>query len=346
MQTPVMTDGQVVKAAQMALIVAAIRAWQKLVLDLLLAQLNTVVPGGFALSANPGTPIQVNDAGGALVLSGYDIALSPGSFTFGAADATNHRYDLMTVAYSQASGTDSSGAPTLVDTGTRTVVAGVASGSPTVPATPAGSVTVGWLDIPPGATSATTCTIHPVQGPLVPNNLQDLTNHIAAAITSGTAVHGIKQGAGNGFDADTVDGSHASAFDAAGTASDQVASEASTRAAADTAEATARAGVQTNLTNHAAQSIYTGITHGEESRRGHATGISITSGMGDVLVATITFSPAMAGTPQSISLTLDAPNPGGAPPYAPPGAVTASGFQIWMSTAGTYTGGVYWRADS
>jgi hypothetical protein len=40
--------------------------------------------------------------------------------------------------------------------------------------------------------------------------------HYAANITSGTAVHGIKQGSGNGFDADTVDTHHASDFSVAG----------------------------------------------------------------------------------------------------------------------------------
>jgi hypothetical protein len=41
---------------------------------------------------------------------------------------------------------------------------------------------------------------------------------------------------------------------------------------------------------------------------------------------------------------MDTANPGGAPPV--PQSVSATGFSIAMSTAGTYNGGVYWRADN
>jgi hypothetical protein len=49
-----------------------------------------------------------------------------------------------------------------------------------------------------------------------PAKSSDLTNHIALNITQAVAVHGVKQGSGNGFDADLLDGQHASAFAAAG----------------------------------------------------------------------------------------------------------------------------------
>jgi hypothetical protein len=44
----------------------------------------------------------------------------------------------------------------------------------------------------------------------------DLTTHKNSNITAAVTVHGIRQGAGNGFDADKLDGQHSSAFAAAG----------------------------------------------------------------------------------------------------------------------------------
>jgi hypothetical protein len=121
-----------------------------------------------------------------------------------------------------------------------------------------------------------------VQGPLVPNNLQDLTNHILAAITSSTAVHGIKQGSGNGFDADTVDGVHAAGFDAAGTATTAVAAEAATRAAADTTQAT-------NLTTHTGTSARTTTgVHGVIVDSGHVAAQTV--GNQSYYDFTVTFS--------------------------------------------------------
>lgn len=46
----------------------------------------------------------------------------------------------------------------------------------------------------------------------LPAKKSELDAHTGANITSAVAVHGIKQGSGNGLDADMVDGSHASAF--------------------------------------------------------------------------------------------------------------------------------------
>lgn len=45
-----------------------------------------------------------------------------------------------------------------------------------------------------------------------PAKSSDLSTHIANNITNAVAVHGIKQGSGNGFDADKLDGYEASAF--------------------------------------------------------------------------------------------------------------------------------------
>lgn len=189
-QTPNLVTGQVVKQPETDLIIAAIRAWSTLVKDLLLAQLNAVVPGGFALSAATGTPIKVNYAQGVVILSGYDIAVPAGSLTLAAADPTYHRYDLLTIAYSQTSPADSAGQPTTLDTATPTVVEGAASATPVLPNLPAGSVSIGWVDVPPGVTTASQCTITPLLGPLAPNNLQDLTRHLAATFSVTSALHG------------------------------------------------------------------------------------------------------------------------------------------------------------
>ena len=191
MQTPNLVNGQIVKQAETDIIIAAIRSLHQLVLDLLTAQQPCVIPGGFALSAATGTPIIVNYAQGVVILSGYDIAVPAGALTVSAADATFHRYDLLSIAYSQTTPTDSAGQPTTLDTATPTVVKGTAGASPVLPALPAGSVQIGWIDVPPGVTSATQCVLHPTQGPLIPNNLQDLTTHIAASMAS-AVVHGFQ----------------------------------------------------------------------------------------------------------------------------------------------------------
>jgi hypothetical protein len=306
-----------------------------------------ILVSGFALTAGAG--MAVNIAAGLAYASGIRLNMLSGSVTLGAGNA-QPRYDVIWVQAGKTAATNGTTSnPTQYDSGVYGVQAGTPGASPAVPALgDPTKVQIGTVLVPASATLASGCTLNSyatapnAQGPV--KTFVDLLTHIAATITASNAVHGIQQGSGHGFDADTVDGVHAAGFDAAGTAATQVASEAGTRAAADTTEATARAGVQTNLTNHAAQSLYTGITHGEESRRGHATGISITSGSGFGVVATVTFSPAMAGTPQCVTLTMDTANPGGAPPV--PQGVSATGFSIAMSTAGTYNGGVYWRADS
>lgn len=307
-----------------------------------------ILVSGCALSAGAG--MVVNVAAGQVVVNGVVLNIAAGPVTL-ATGGAQPRYDLI---YAQLNptgplaGTNPSGQPNQTDTYALGVQTGVGASGPTKGTLPGISyVQVGSVYVPAGVATAAACVLN--NGDTLPNaqgyrSLVDLLVHIAANATNVATVHGIQQGAGHGFDADTVDTLHASAFDAAGTASGQVAAEAATRAAADTTEATARVGVQTNLTAHQNQSVYAAITHGQESRRGHATGISITGGMGQVQVATITFSPAMAGTPQCITLTMDQPNPGGAPPYAV--GASAAGFQIWMSTAGTYNGGIYWRADS
>lgn len=46
----------------------------------------------------------------------------------------------------------------------------------------------------------------------LPARASELTTHTGANITASVTVHGIRQGSGNGLDADTVDGNHASAF--------------------------------------------------------------------------------------------------------------------------------------
>jgi outer membrane lipoprotein-sorting protein len=54
---------------------------------------------------------------------------------------------------------------------------------------------------------------------------RNVKNHFIANITAAQTVHGIRQGSGNGFDADLLDGSHSSAFSASGhthTSVDQV----------------------------------------------------------------------------------------------------------------------------
>jgi hypothetical protein len=60
-------------------------------------------------------------------------------------------------------------------------------------------VQIGWIDVPPGVTSATQCTLHPAPGPLVPNNLQDLTTHIAASMAS-AVVHGFQATSAGGVE--------------------------------------------------------------------------------------------------------------------------------------------------
>jgi len=188
--TPNLVTGQVVKQAETDIVMAAIRAWRQIILDLLLAQQPAIVPGGFALAAATGTPIVVTYSAGVAVLSGYDLAVPAGSFTLAAANATFHRYDLLTVAYSQTTGADSAGQATTIDTATPTPITGTPSATPSLPSLPVGSVQLGWVDVPPAVTSATQCVIHPVQGPLVPNNLQDLTNHLAAMFNQANVLHG------------------------------------------------------------------------------------------------------------------------------------------------------------
>lgn len=46
----------------------------------------------------------------------------------------------------------------------------------------------------------------------LPARTSDLSNHTGLSISNMVSVHGVKQGSGNGFDADTVDGQQASAF--------------------------------------------------------------------------------------------------------------------------------------
>ena len=313
-----------------------------------------MVYSGFTLSVVSGMQVQV--AAGFCRANGLRAATVLTTLTINTT-STQPRYTIIrvTVTPNNPNGTDPvTGNNLVADTNVVDFVDGTPGASPAKPTlSSAYQVQVGSILLPAGTSALASGMLNTLdcapnsQGPDGAELVSSLT-HRQTNITSSASAHGIKQGSGNAFDADTVDGQHASAFQPAG---DYDAAGAA--AAVDsnlTAETTNRTNADTVLTNalnaHEGQSIYTGVTHGEESRRGHATGISITSGQGQVLVATITFSPAMAGAPQSISLTLDAPNPGGAPPYAPPGAVTASGFQIWMSTAGTYTGGVYWRADS
>ncbi len=45
---------------------------------------------------------------------------------------------------------------------------------------------------------------------------RNIKTHLDKNVTAAVTVHGIKQGSGNGFDADLLDGQHASAFSAAG----------------------------------------------------------------------------------------------------------------------------------
>jgi hypothetical protein len=298
----------------------------------------------------------VNVAAALATANGVLLPITAGTVTL-AAGNTQPRYDVIYALLGTTAGSNgTSGQPTTTDSYTLGVLGGVPSGSPVVPLLAnANYVQLGTVLVPANATTATACTLNSqatapnAQGPL--KTLVDLLTHIAANATSAVTVHGIQQGSGHGFDADTVDGIHAAGFDAAGTASGvqtNLNTESTTRANADSAEQTARiagdATLTTNLSTHSAQSIYTGVTHGEESRRGHVTGIAITSGSGFGVVATVTFSPPMAGTPQCVTLTMDTANPGGAPPV--PQSVSATGFSIAMSTAGTYNGGVYWRADN
>jgi hypothetical protein len=325
------------------------------IVQMLFGNANMLI-SGCALSAAAG--MGVNVAAGQATANGVILPIGANTVTL-AAGNTQPRYDVIYALLGTTVGSNgTSGQPTAADSATLGVTTGTPAGSPTVPALPSANyVQLGTVYVPANATTSAGCTLNSqvtapnAQGPL--KTLVDLLVHVAANVTNAVTVHGIRQGAGNGFDADMVDGSHATAFDASGAAATvqtNLTTEVTNRTNAVSSEATTRAAADTTLTNnlngHTAQSIYTGITHGAEFRRGHATGISINSGMGNVQVATITFSPAMSGTPQCITLTMDAANPGGAPAYAPPAAVTNTGFQIWMSTAGTYTGGVYWRADS
>lgn len=192
METPNLVTGDKVAQADMSLFASSIRSIAQAFLDLLLAQQNCVIPGGFALSAVTGTPIKIAVAAGVAFLNGYDIAVSAGDITLSPADGTYGRYDLLTVAYSQVAGIDSAGNPVLTDVGTLGAVTGTPAGSPVVPSCPVGSVWLGWVLVPAGATSATACTITTSPGPLVPKNLQDLTNHIAAVFNQSAYLHGFE----------------------------------------------------------------------------------------------------------------------------------------------------------
>lgn len=311
-----------------------------------------LVISGFTLSVLSGMQVQV--AAGICWANGLRAATVSTPLTINTT-STQPRYTIIrvTVMPNNPVGTDgTTGNNLIADTNAVDFVDGTPGATPIKPTlASAYQVQVGSILLPAGTSTLTSGMLNTLdcapnsQGPDGAELVSSFT-HRQTNITSSASAHGIKQGSGNAFDADTVDGQHASAFQPAG--SYDAAGAAATVAGNLTTESTTRASADTVLTNalnaHEGQSIYTGITHGEESRRGHVTGISITGGMGQVQVATITFSPAMAGTPQCITLTMDQPNPGGAPPYAQ--SPSSTGFQIWMSTAGTYNGGVYWRADS
>jgi hypothetical protein len=212
-----------------------------------------VLVSGAALTAGAGMGINV--AAALATANGVLLPISAGTVTL-AAGNTQPRYDVIyALLGTTADSNGTSGQPTTTDSYTLGVLGGIPSGSPAVPLLAnANYVQLGTVLVPANATTATACTLNSqvtapnAQGPL--KTLVDLLVHIAATATTSTTVHGIRQGSGNAFDADTVDGIHAAGFDAAGTAATQVATEAATRAAADTTQAT-------NLTTHTGTSART-----------------------------------------------------------------------------------------
>lgn len=327
-------------------------------LTAVLAGWNWLISGG---ALTPGSGYSFTVAAATVAAQGVIATLPLTTLAVGGNSSGVTRTDLVVATLTQNApdgNNPSTGNPVVNDSWALSVVPG-APGKATLAAN---QVQLGSVAVPNGAGGIGSCTLNSAdtspnsQGPL--KSFLDVRNHQLANATSTNSVHGIQQGSGHAFDADSVDGIHASGFDAAGAASGvqtNLNTETTNRTAADTVlqtnitnEATARqsgdTGVQGNLNTHTGESLYTQIVHGEESRRGHVTGISITGGNGFGIVAHVTFSPAMAGTPQNVQLTMDQGNAGGAPPV--PQNVTANGFDIAMSTAGTYNGGVYWRADS
>jgi hypothetical protein len=199
-----------------------------------------ILVSGFALTAGAG--MTVNIAAGLAYASGIRLNMTSGSVTLGTGN-TSPRYDVIWVQAGKTAainGTTSN--PTQYDSGAYGVQAGTPGASPAVPALgDPTKVQIGTVYVPANATTASGCTLHSqatapnAQGPV--RTFIDLLAHIAAAITASNAVHGIQQGSGHGFDADSVDGVHAAGFDAAGSAGavqTNLATETSSRTSGDT----------------------------------------------------------------------------------------------------------------
>lgn len=200
MQTPTGSTGQHVQMVDWNMWAGALADLASWWADAF-GQQNVVVPGGGTLSAQAGTPIVVNYAPFTAYVNGparmARFTPGSGSVTLAAADTTYARYDLIVATASQTTPNDSAGNATALDVLTVTKVTGTPANPPLLPALPAYSVQLGTVLVPANATSASTCTITQATGPLSPNNLQDLTNHIAASLAN-AVVHGFRATAPGG----------------------------------------------------------------------------------------------------------------------------------------------------
>lgn len=229
--------------------------------------------------------------------NGVLLTVPAGTFTL-ANGNTQPRYDVLYVVLGATGGSNpTSGNTTTADSGTFGVQPGTPGSSPVKPTlTNAAYCQIGSIYVPANATSLTTGNLNSqdvspnANGPLPA--FSGVQSHIQAAITSSNAVHNIKQGSGNGFDADTVDGLHAAAFDVAGAAaavSASLATETTNRATADT---TLQTNLNTETTNrqNADNSLQTQV-NGLLQTRGGSTTTATTDSNGNATL-TVTFSPA------------------------------------------------------
>jgi len=347
-------DLQVLHGADLNADSATLAANDAATINVLLGGWNALV-SGCTLTATGGLGVGV--AAGEAIANGVILPISAGPVTLGTnSGQVNPRIDVIyaVLVAGGTSGTNpGSGNPTKADTYTLGVQPGTNAASPVAPSLPNNTyVQLGTVTVPAGATSITGANLNSqvtapnAQGPLGPV-LVNILLHLAANITSSATVHGIRQGSGNGLDSDTVDGQHASAFQAAGNY--DAAGAAAAVAGNLTTETTNRTNADTVLTNslnaHEAASAQAGAVHNVWMQRGVIAGISLTSGMGRV-VNTYNFPTPFDVTPVAVLAgpSIDTADGTSEDIKVKAQPISASQFQVMMNTGGNFNGSITWIA--
>lgn len=314
-------------------------------LTAVLAGWNWLISGG---ALTPGSGYSFTVAAATVAAQGVIATLPLTTLTVGGNTSGSTRTDLVVATLTQNApdgNNPSTGNPVVNDAWALSVV----PGTPGKATLAANQVQVGSVSVPNGATGIGQCTLNSSdsspnsQGPL--KTFLDVRNHELANATSTNAVHGIQQGSGHGFDADSVDGIHATGFDAAGAASAVQVSlntEIANRSTADTT-------LQTNINNEANSrqsgdtSLQSQINALPKERSGQfllshngSTGEQVTIPFNYTFPAApiVTVTPGQApGGPNQSGFDIFVLN------------VTATGFD-WRSTGGGTTGQYYlnWHA--